>query len=45
MTHEKGVALFGGGCFWFTEAVFAELRGVTSFVSRYAGGEVKDPNY
>jgi peptide-methionine (S)-S-oxide reductase len=38
-------AVFGGGCFWCTEAVFAELRGVRSVVSGYAGGSVKNPTY
>jgi peptide-methionine (S)-S-oxide reductase len=39
------VAVFGGGCFWCTEAVFDELRGVNSVVSGYAGGAVKNPTY
>jgi peptide-methionine (S)-S-oxide reductase len=39
------VAVFGGGCFWCTEAVFDELRGVRSVVSGYAGGSVKHPTY
>jgi peptide-methionine (S)-S-oxide reductase len=39
------VAVFGGGCFWCTEAVFDELRGVLSVVSGYAGGMVKNPTY
>jgi peptide-methionine (S)-S-oxide reductase len=39
------VAVFGGGCFWCTEAVFDELRGVRSVVSGYAGGSVKQPTY
>src|SRR5574342_599861 len=38
-------AVFGGGCFWCTEAVFDELRGVQSVVSGYAGGSVKNPTY
>ena len=39
------VAVFGGGCFWCTEAVFDELRGVNSVVSGYAGGAVENPTY
>jgi peptide-methionine (S)-S-oxide reductase len=38
-------AVFGGGCFWCTEAVFDELRGVRSVVSGYAGGSVQNPTY
>jgi peptide-methionine (S)-S-oxide reductase len=38
-------ATFGGGCFWCTEAVFKELRGVRSVVSGYAGGRVAHPSY
>jgi peptide-methionine (S)-S-oxide reductase len=39
------VAVFGGGCFWCTEAVFDELRGVRSVVSGYTGGAAKNPTY
>jgi peptide-methionine (S)-S-oxide reductase len=39
------LATFGGGCFWCTEAIFRRLEGVTSVVSGYAGGAVKDPTY
>ncbi len=39
------VAVFGGGCFWCTEAVFAALRGVHSVMPGYAGGSTKDPTY
>jgi peptide-methionine (S)-S-oxide reductase len=39
------IAVFGGGCFWCTEAVFDELRGVISVVSGYAGGSIKNPTY
>jgi peptide methionine sulfoxide reductase msrA/msrB len=39
------LATFGGGCFWCTEAVFQELRGVIRVVSGYSGGQIKDPSY
>ncbi|MGZ8529830.1 MAG: peptide-methionine (S)-S-oxide reductase MsrA [Candidatus Binatia bacterium] len=39
------IAVFGGGCFWCTEAVFDELRGVHSVVSGYTGGKNKNPTY
>jgi peptide-methionine (S)-S-oxide reductase len=42
---KNDIAVFGGGCFWCTEAVFDELRGVQSVVSGYAGGAVKNPTY
>jgi peptide-methionine (S)-S-oxide reductase len=39
------VATVGGGCFWCTEAVFSELRGVEKVESGYAGGTTPDPSY
>lgn len=42
---ETQVALFGGGCFWCTEAVFKMLRGVTDVAPGYAGGHVANPTY
>jgi peptide-methionine (S)-S-oxide reductase len=39
------VATFGNGCFWCTEAVFEELKGVQSATSGYSGGHVKNPAY
>jgi peptide-methionine (S)-S-oxide reductase len=38
-------ATFGAGCFWCTEAVFQQLKGVHSVVSGYSGGSVKSPTY
>ncbi len=38
-------ATLGGGCFWCLEAVYLELRGVTSVVSGYSGGHVSRPTY
>ena len=39
------VATFGNGCFWCTEAVFKEVKGVESVTSGYTGGRVRNPNY
>lgn len=38
-------AVFGGGCFWCTEAVFKMLKGVSSVLPGYAGGATKNPTY
>lgn len=37
--------VFGGGCFWCTEAVFLMLKGVESVEPGYAGGHVDNPTY
>ena len=38
-------ATFASGCFWCTEAVFQNLRGVKTVVSGYSGGKVENPTY
>ena len=38
-------ATFAGGCFWCTEAVYAEIKGVKSVTSGYIGGKVPNPTY
>jgi methionine-S-sulfoxide reductase len=38
-------AIFGGGCFWCTEAVFKMLKGVSRVVPGYAGGTKEDATY
>ncbi len=37
--------VFGGGCFWCTEAVFAMLKGVSKVEPGYAGGAKENPTY
>ena len=39
------VAIFAGGCFWCTEAVFLDVVGVKSVESGYTGGETINPTY
>ena len=39
------VITLGGGCFWCTEAIFDELKGVKRVESGYSGGNVSDPTY
>jgi peptide-methionine (S)-S-oxide reductase len=43
--QQLATATVGGGCFWCTEAVFQNLRGVKSVKSGYAGGHVENPTY
>ena len=38
-------ATLAGGCFWCTEAVFADVIGVSSVESGYIGGTVPNPTY
>ena len=45
METKTELAIFGGGCFWCTEAVFQMLKGVTSVAPGYAGGEKPNPTY
>lgn len=41
----KEIAIFGGGCFWCTEAVFKMLKGIISVLPGYSGGTVPNPTY
>ena len=45
MAEQFETATFGGGCFWCTEAVYQQLRGVKSVTSGYCGGSVRNPSY
>jgi peptide-methionine (S)-S-oxide reductase len=42
---KREVAVFGGGCFWCTEAVFSKLKGIQKITSGYAGGKIASPKY
>jgi len=39
------VATLGGGCFWCTEAIFSQLKGVEKAESGYSGGKLECPTY
>jgi peptide-methionine (S)-S-oxide reductase len=47
MTDNKNLdtATLGTGCFWCTEAVFQQLKGVEKVTSGYSGGTIKNPSY
>ncbi|MCI0619551.1 peptide-methionine (S)-S-oxide reductase MsrA [Candidatus Wolfebacteria bacterium] len=45
MEKNDEVIVFGGGCFWCTEAIFKMLKGVASVTPGYAGGTVPNPTY
>ena len=38
-------AVFAGGCFWGVEAVFSHIKGVTSAVSGFDGGDASTAHY
>jgi peptide-methionine (S)-S-oxide reductase len=37
--------VLGGGCFWCTESVYKEVRGVTDVESGYSNGQPERPSY
>lgn len=53
MTNDVGLynsvitdtATLGTGCFWCTEAIFQQLKGVLKVSSGYSGGHIKNPTY
>lgn len=47
MSANTGIeqATLGGGCFWCTEAVFAQLKGISLCESGYSGGATPNPSY
>jgi peptide-methionine (S)-S-oxide reductase len=44
-TMKKEIITLGNGCFWCTEAVFQQVKGVLQVVSGYSGGHVENPTY
>ncbi|HTO38566.1 MAG TPA: peptide-methionine (S)-S-oxide reductase MsrA [Brumimicrobium sp.] len=38
-------ATFGNGCFWCSEPIFKQLKGVLEVIPGYAGGHIKNPAY
>lgn len=45
MKNNNEIAIFAGGCFWCTEAIFKRLKGVKKVLPGYSGGEVENPTY
>jgi len=39
------IATLGNGCFWCTEAIFQQLKGVLKVTSGYCGGHMLNPDY
>ena len=42
---KKETAVLGNGCFWCTEAIFQQLKGVIKVTSGYSGGQMDNPDY
>lgn len=42
---KKETATLGGGCFWCTEAIYLQMKGVLNVKPGYSGGHVKNPSY
>ena len=45
MTSETRTIVLGGGCFWCTEAVYKEVRGILDVESGYSNGQAERPSY
>lgn len=43
--NNREVLVLGGGCFWCTESVYKEVRGITDVESGYSNGHVSQPSY
>lgn len=45
ITKNEQKIIVAGGCFWCTEAIFEKLKGVSSVISGYTGGQTSNPTY
>lgn len=45
MNSNLDTATFANGCFWCTEAIFQDVKGVEQVTSGYTDGHVKNPTY
>ncbi len=45
MNSSSEVIVLGGGCFWCTEAVYVQVRGVLDVESGYSNGQAERPSY
>ena len=45
VARSREVAVIAGGCFWGVQGVYQHLKGVTSAVSGYAGGDQRTASY
>jgi peptide-methionine (S)-S-oxide reductase len=45
MAGNMETAILGGGCFWCTEAVYLEIKGIEAVESGYTGGAAEHPTY
>ena len=43
--HGKATAVFAGGCFWGTQAVFERVKGVVDTTAGYSGGTANTAHY
>src|ERR1700761_2408298 len=43
--HGKATAVFAGGCFWGTQAVFERVKGVVETTAGYSGGSAATAHY
>ncbi|MHC5309214.1 peptide-methionine (S)-S-oxide reductase MsrA [Myroides sp. LJL116] len=44
-TDNLQTAIFAGGCFWCTEAIFKHLKGVYEILPGYTAGSIANPTY